>query len=175
MQLLEAYTGTGVIFGLLLPPDATARIQPWQRDRTDDLHLTLNFIGTTETLSGADLLRTHAILQDAVREWTQPMTAMVQGLCRFINASPDQPRSDAVVLTLTSPAISAFQQLLAAKLSANGLLPAPKHSFVPHITLGYFAPQEATPLGRFEPFAVRFAQVALFIAGVQLPLYFRAP
>jgi len=170
-RLQEAYTGRGVIYGMLLPPDVVEQLTPWQRDPTDTLHLTLSFLGKVPEVAPAQILRMMDIARETAARWTVPLMGQINGLCRFIDCNKDDPdgRTDAVVLTISSPALAEFRQALRTRLQAEGLLPPEKHSWIPHITLGYYAPTEQPKISRFTPIDVRFMQVAMFVAGVVTP------
>lgn len=125
------------------------------------LHLTLCYLGRAEALSSEQALALRQVC-DLVASENPPVDATVAGIGRF----PAAQASDgldvlwAAVDGLTLPSL---REALVAAIQASGVPYAPQHGFQPHITLAYLSPEEASPLYRLSPHAMRLGVLTLAI------------
>lgn len=171
----EAYQGSGVIYGFTLPQTLKLYLQRFQRDPTDTLHITVQYLGNLEDLSAVELgTIMHIAGTVALRKWSTPIPARIQGITRFLNCSPDSPTGevDACVLNVSSPLLSDFRDTLRQELSMRGMLKPDKYSFTPHVTLGYIRPDQRMLVDRLDPIDFTLNDFALAVAGswVSYPL-----
>lgn len=148
---------SGVILCLVPSPELAAQLAVEGGEAPADLHVTLAHLGAAEDLDAGARATLLAVATAAVK-W-MPRAGTFNGVARF--ATDDG--TDAAVLTLDAPGLSAARERLVSTLAALGFAVSAQHGFVPHLTRGYVAPDAPTPGGeRFDPTAVRFASVALW-------------
>lgn len=139
---------TGVMLAFFLPAlvaqeltsqTATAGVTP---EPTDDLHLTLAYLGKTADLADSK----YQILAGAERyaRWAPAVMGTISGVGRFQTDEGDG--TNALYASFDAPDLSAWRDNLIQTLAdQGGILPAANHGYTPHITLAYLPTGTATP------------------------------
>lgn len=108
---------------------------------TDELHLTLAYLGDTSELSFEESDVMQVLGDFAGTEFN--LKGKLSGIGRFTNV--EGPEATVVYASVDAPALPAFRQALVEALGDNGIDHARNHGFTPHISLMYLKPDVATP------------------------------
>lgn len=148
VKALKAANQTGVMIALPIPTGGALTLAKVAQDALgkdaeitapDQMHLTLAYMGNTET-SGT----TREILQTLVRVFASDhvtLNGVIGGKGQFNHA--DENGRSAVYAAFDSPALPSLFHDLAEMLDAAGIQYDKTHGFIPHITLGYVADSAA--------------------------------
>lgn len=145
---------SGIIAAFWLDPAAANLLAVPGQEAPDELHMTLAFLGTTDTLGSLEPLE--AALAQAAAE-LPPVDGEVSGVGRF---TPDLEQH-AVYASVDAPALAAWRQRLVEILTAAGYPPDTTHGFTPHITLAYVPAGEASPVTSVPRLQLRFGELWL--------------
>jgi 2'-5' RNA ligase len=139
---------TGVMLAFFVPPAALPVMTALQEglpnpEPTEDLHLTLAYLGDTTSLyyQRADLER----MLNSI-DWVAfglPLAGTVGGIGRFHHDEGNG--TNAVYASFDAPGLPSFRQRLIDMLKMNGIMPAENHGFTPHITLAYVPVDQDVP------------------------------
>lgn len=99
----------------------------------EEMHLTLCYLGDTETLTISPEAIT-AVLAQFSAEWG-PMAGVLNGVGLFNVVQEDGALP--LYASFDAPRLPAFRQALVDKLTQAGIVFAGEHGFVPHITVAY--------------------------------------
>lgn len=171
VALAAGASRSGVIV-CLVPPRAVAEgLAVAGGEAAADLHVTLAHLGDAATMDAEQRARL-AVVAETFAQCCTPMAGRFNGVARF--ATPDG--TDAAVLTLDAPDLSAARERLVRALAAQGFEVSAAHGFVPHLTRAYVARGEPLPGGdAIEPVPVMFAEVGLWVGGTRVSFPQPAP
>ncbi|MGW1275498.1 2'-5' RNA ligase family protein [Streptomyces tsukubensis] len=148
IKAAEPYVGRGAMVALYLPADIASAIAHPDGTEPHDLHITLAYLGSADTLPGRpdDLAHTVA----AALSGAAPLTGKIGGIGRFPSSGDGEP----VFVPVDVPGLSELRQQITGALSRTHLAGAlhTEHDFTPHITLGYDLPA-GTPAVPATPIA----------------------
>lgn len=167
--LIKGGAHSGTMVALHLPLKTAKQLAVLGGENPKDMHITLGYLGKDLTE------KQKKQCAQAVRMFAKrcpPIKATLGGVGRF-SASASSEGRDVVYLSVDSPDITRFRQMLLDELLTSAAVrPKADHGFVPHVTLAYIDKKDKTPLERFEPIELTFDSVSLTIADKKLPFRF---
>lgn len=163
VALAAGASSSGVIVCLVPPRSVADDLAVPGGEAPEDLHVTLVHLGDVAAL-GDEQRAKLSIIAETFAQWFMPMTGRFNGVARF--SAPDG--TDAAVLTLDAPDLSAARERLVHALDAHGYQVSDAHGFVPHMTRAYVVRGEPMPGGdAIEPVPVMFTEVGIWIGGAR--------
>lgn len=163
--LMEDYKGKGVMIALWPNPTTAARLAEMGNEPSEDLHLTLAYLGTTDELTPFQIARARQVVSEMARKW-KPLPAKIAGVGRF-SASKTSDGKDVIWASPDVPDLPEMRHELVQRLEAAGLMVKKDHGYTPHITLSYIDSQDKTAINHFEPFDTKFSTIVLAVGGDQ--------
>jgi 2'-5' RNA ligase len=136
----------GAMLALYPPADVAAKLSQPGGVEPSDMHLTLVFAGDADLIAAATLTAAARSAAGAGQ-----VTGTVSGHARFTGGP-----QDALVALVDSPDLEELRRAAVHALEAAGVDLPRDHGFTPHITIGYLAPGDASPLTRLGAVPVSF-------------------
>ncbi len=149
---------SGVMVAFMMPLVARAMLALPGGEASEDLHVTLAFLGHTDTLGDPGPLR-RAVAAFAGE--APPMAATVTGVGRLTAVDTGEPHP--VVALIDCPGLESFRQGLLVRLREAGFEADGTHGFLPHATLAYIDPAAPTPVETLPPLKLRFVDITLAV------------
>lgn len=150
------YTDSSMV-AFMLPDEVKEKIKaafPFIEDDVyNTLHLTLAFLGDTET---TDTIKALKAMFEA-SDYFPTIKGSIQGLARFISGG----EQDAFVLTFDSPDMPKLHTRLSNALEWKGVNTPKDHGFIPHITIAYIGAEDEIPADTFDPIEMTIDHIAL--------------
>lgn len=137
---------SGVMVACMLPKELADQLVVEGGEPSQNLHLTLAYLGKKDKLSDEQKQRLHDVVAAHAKAW-KPLDGKIGGVGRFM-ASETSDGMDVVYASYDAPSLPAFRQRLVEELKKAGLPVNEKHGYTPHITLAYLDPEKQNPLDR---------------------------
>ncbi len=162
-DLVKASKHTGVMIALFLPRDLAEELAQPGGEPASSMHVTLAYLG--KNLTKKMITKVREVVK-SVAEMTPYIVGSLAGLGRF-SASASSEGKDVIYISVDSPSLTSFRQLLVTKLGEIGVPADITHGYTPHVTLKY-VPTKSTPtLKHFEPVPVAFSTISVAAGDVQ--------
>lgn len=159
-DVVEDQKHTGVMVALYLDGALSDELAVPGGELASSLHITVAYLGKGLSKDTQDRVR--AVVRQ-LAEVSPKLDVLLGGVGRF-SASATSEGKDVFYVSVDSPELTKFRQLLVDKLAEEGIAPDTTHGFVPHVTLAYIDPSAKLPVKRFSPVRTVFTKIAV-VAG----------
>lgn len=162
--MLQRHTGMMVAF--LLDPENAQQLAIPDGEPSQDLHVTLVFLGDMEDeaqpgkLHPATSLENIKTILSAFAGNASPLQGKLGGIARFIN--PDAEVTP-VTVPINAPGLQEWRRRLVSVLESAGYGVANDFDFLPHITLAYIPADAPMPIEDIPDLALKFDTLCLAI------------
>lgn len=143
-------TNDGVMLALYPDPDTATALAVKGGAPADELHVTVAYLGKVDAISPAELIRIATGLIARA-----PITGEFSGHARFTGGD-----SDVLVALYDSAPLERLRCDTREALDAAGIELGSDHGYTPHLTLGYLAPTDTSPVTRLTAHPVTFTALA---------------
>ena len=161
------------IYIALKPPPALAAVLAIPGGHTPEtIHLTLAYLGHTEDYTPAEL----KLLQAAIASFAANQSALAGSITKSGSFAPsiDSRGRGVLYRAVEIDGLAQMRAGLVAHLALSGFVPASDLSFVPHLTLAYFAPGFLFPLPS-PPLPWVASTLTLFVGAKEIALPLQEP
>lgn len=157
---MEAGSDDPLVTICLVPPaEVSAKLVVEGGESVDELHCTLLVLGRASSMTPARMMAVHGAVSVLAAN-TSPVKGRIGGAGRFSN----EPNEAFHALVDSQDLTNVREQLLRRLCDAGVWQTAQDHGFVPHITLKYVSPSEATPY-RLDAVNVKFPGITVAVGG----------
>jgi 2'-5' RNA ligase len=153
-----AKQGTGVMIGYFLPDS----IKESSGSSEPDPHITMGYIGKTDTVSNESLAALKVVLARLATKH-HPLSGRLDGIARFA-ATPSSDNQDVLVRLANIPMLEELRQCIVECADMVGAPVKRNHGYVPHMTLQYVDPNSEHDM-KPDPMDVTIDRITLAVNG----------
>ena len=151
----------GVMIALMVPPDAADALALPDGEPSDQLHVTLAYLGRLSEIGDESVEKLRATLPYLAEAW-RPIGGAINGVGRF-SASESSDGQDVIYGAVDCPDLTEFREVLCNMLSIGEIPYKRTHGYTPHVTLKYINTSDPMPIERLAPVPVSFGGLTLAV------------
>lgn len=154
-QPVKKYSGSGVMIAFMLPKAIASRLTMDGGEDTDELHVTVLYLGKSEDIEDDKLEELKSQLETFCSQYT-PLKGTIGGYGRF-PATESSDGKDVLIGLVDVARLEALREAVIKLVTKIGIAPVLNHGYTPHVTIAYVDPsydKEFKPFSKSIPLTI---------------------